>query len=230
MSRAEVIGKSGFPFFLMRLIVFGLFGAVIGTLFGTTGFLVFVGLLFVLYVYFRVRKVEANKRRQRAFMRKKEKKHDVVMECGRWGDFLFIYIFGVYLAADADEPTDVKDMIFDVVRIIRSVEENGKLPKGRLYSEQVAYYVRTLGFDAETCKWVCGSEVLADISALINFGYSREPRGMSEWITVIQTREKAQDRTVYHESYIYRVITRVEALSEEIQIENIKAGGFKSIV
>lgn len=230
MNRAEVIGKSGFPFFLMRLIVFGLFGAMIGTLFGTNVFLAYMCVLFILYVYFRVKRVEANKRRQRAFMRKKDKKHDVVMECGRWGDFLFVYVFGVYLAADSDNPEEIKHMIYDVVRIIRSVETKGKLPKGRLYSEQVANYVRTLGFDAETCKWACETEVLSDISFLINLGYSREPRSMGEWVSVIQTREKAEGRTVYHSSYIQRVAGRIETLAEEIQIENIRAGGFKAIV
>ena len=134
MSRAEVVGRAGLPFTLLRLLLIGLFGAIVATLFGSTVFYVFLTFAMILCLYMRVKRIESNKRRQRAFMRKRKKVREVDMDCGRWGDYIFVRVFGITLAADADNPAHIKEMIFDVVRAIRSIEDNGKLPKGKFYS------------------------------------------------------------------------------------------------
>lgn len=229
MNEIELMGNSGTPYLLMKLLILFIIGAVVVTIGGYYAFLVYILVVVIVYVIYKIKKLEANKRRQRAFMRAVKKKRKVEMLCGRWGDFYYINVFGIDLAADSTEPLEIKEMIVDVIRIIRSLEEDGKLPKGKLYSERVAYLVQELGLDAETCEWLCETEVLSDIDFLIRMGYSREPRNMKEWIEVIQGRAKADGRVVYNSSYIARVINKVEALAEQVQIENIKAGGFKTI-
>lgn len=225
MDKARVINRLNIPYFLIKITIGGIFCIVMAMLFGKYGFLFFISLLFIFYLFLRRRRFNTNIRRQKSFMMKRSKVRSVDLDCGRWGDFFVVDIFGVNLAADVSSPEEIKEMIFDVVRIIRGIEYNGKLPKGKLFSEEVANLVSGLGFDAQSCKWKCESEILSDISYLVGLGYGKEPQSMSEWVSVIQHREKSENRTVYNSSFIVRVIRKVESLAIDMQIENIKAGG-----
>ena len=211
--------------FLLRGLIIVIFVAILVALFAEYGFYIGGGIVVGYYLFARYWRVRSLKRELEDFLRDRYKRRNISMDVGRWGDFIYVNIFGIYFAAYYKSKEDMKHMVADVVYTCKDISDEGKLPKGKLYSEVTADLVRTLGVDNDWIEWKCKTEVYSDIQYLLKLGFSREPKLMNDWIKVLQIVEKESGRTVYHQSFLQRVINEVEEKAANVQSESIRAGG-----
>ena len=213
-----------FSSFLYKLVLIGVFLSIFSLLLGKIGLIVLIGALVGLYYWLKYRTVKKAMKEQLRFMLSKRKVRSVNMVVGRWGDFIYVNCFGIFFAAAHDDSEEIRNMIYDIAILTKTLRTSGKLPKGKFYSEMTAYYVKNLGLDAETIKWKCYTDVYTVVDYLFRLKFTVEANMMSDWVNAISIELKNQGRTVYHRSFIVRVIENIEKLSADMQIEARKTG------